>query len=42
MEERLMKKSEVDEEDDCMFLMNLLPSIKNWTTFKDWISEQNF
>ena len=38
MEERLMKKSQADE--DCIFLMRLLPSIKRtWTTFKDWNSE---
>jgi hypothetical protein len=39
-EERLMKKSEADE--DYAFLMCLLPSIKkkkDWTTFKDWNSE---
>ena len=29
MEERLMKKSRVDEDEDYMFLMSLLPSIKN-------------
>ena len=40
MEERLMKKSQADE--DCTFLKSLLPSIKNWTTFKEWNSEQNF
>ena len=36
MEERLMKKSQADE--DCIFLMSLLTYIKNWTTFKDWNS----
>ena len=40
-EERLMKKYQADE--DYMFLMSLLPSIKkNWTTLKDWNSEWNF
>jgi hypothetical protein len=28
MEERLRKKSQADEDEDCMFLMSLLPSIK--------------
>ena len=42
MEERLMKKSQADEDEDYMFLMSLLPSIKNWTTFKYWHSELNF
>ena len=28
MEEGLMKKSQADEDDDCMFLMSLSPSIK--------------
>jgi hypothetical protein len=28
MEDRLMKKSQADAEEDCMFLMSLLPSIK--------------
>jgi hypothetical protein len=39
MEERLMKKSQADEDEDYMVLMSLLPSIKNWTTFKDSNSE---
>jgi hypothetical protein len=39
MEERLMKKSQADEEEDYMFLMSLSPTIKNWTTFRDWNSE---
>ena len=42
MEERLMKKFQADEDEDYMFLMSLIPSIKNWTTFKDWNSEWNF
>ena len=42
-EERLMKKSQADEDEDYMFLKSLLPSIKkNLTTFKDWNSEWNF
>jgi len=28
MEEKLMKKSQTDEDEDYMFLMSLLPSIK--------------
>ena len=40
MEDGLMKKSQADE--DCILLMNLLLSIKNWTRFKDWNSEHNF
>ena len=39
MEERLMKKSQADEDEDYIFLMRLLSSIKKWTTFKDWNSE---
>jgi len=39
MEGRLMKKFQVEE--NYIFLMSLLPSIKKWT-IKDWKSEQKF
>jgi len=38
-EERLMKKSQADEDTDYMFRMILLPSIKSWMIFKDWNSK---
>jgi hypothetical protein len=45
MEERMMKKSQADEDKDCMFLMSLLPSIKKTgrhpkTGTQNGISEQ--
>ena len=41
-EERLMKKSQADEDEDYVFLMSLLSSIKKWMTLKGWNSEWNF
>ena len=44
MEERLMKKSQADEDDNYMFLMSVLPSIKKLddiqTETQNRISEQ--
>ena len=35
MEEKPKEKSQADEDEDYMFLMSLLPSIKNWMTFRN-------
>jgi hypothetical protein len=44
MEERLMKKSQAEEDEDCMFLTSLLRPLKKWTHSKtgnqNRISEQ--
>jgi hypothetical protein len=42
MEKRLMKKCKSYEDEGCKFLMSLLPSTKNWTTFKEGNLEWNF
>ena len=39
MEGRPMEHSQADEDEDYMFLISLLPSIKNWVTFRNSNSE---